>query len=50
MFRPQIRDPRDTQEWNKCEGRELELAQREPFLSSYKCHAGATEKHSIGDS
>ena len=43
MFRPQIRDPRDRQEWNKCEGQEFELAQRELFFFAHKCHAGATE-------
>lgn len=43
MVRPQIRDPGDRQEWNKCEGQEFELAQREPFFFAHKCHAGATE-------
>lgn len=43
MFTPQIRDPRGRQEWNKCEGQEFELAQREPFFFAHKCHAGATE-------
>ena len=43
MFGPQIRDPGDRQEWNKCEGQEFELAQREPFFFAHKCHAGATE-------
>lgn len=50
MFVPSLRNPQDTQEWNRCEGQEFELAAKAPFLSSSTCRAGATERHSIGDS
>lgn len=33
MFSPQIRDPWDVWECNKCEGQEFELAQGSPFSS-----------------